>query len=117
VYLTLNDQLDTIPEVDALMDYARAHIPERAAIPVHIEIIDTMPVTAVGKIFKPALVAKSSQRVLSNALSENNCPANVQIEQDDKRGLVAMISDFNTSQITEVKEVLGSFAISYELIE
>ena len=117
VYLTLNDQLDTIPEVEALMDYARAHIPERAAIPVHIEIIDTMPVTAVGKIFKPALVAKSTQRVLSNALIENNCPANVQIEQDDKRGLVAMISDFNTSQIAEVNEVLGSFAISYELIE
>jgi fatty-acyl-CoA synthase len=38
-----------------LLEYARAHILERAAHPKTVKILQTMPVTAVGKIFKPAL--------------------------------------------------------------
>lgn len=41
--------------VDELMAHARERVPERAAIPVEITILSQMPVTAVGKIFKPAL--------------------------------------------------------------
>ena len=40
---------------DALVQYAQEHIGERAAVPKKIHIIDTVPLTPVGKIFKPAL--------------------------------------------------------------
>jgi fatty-acyl-CoA synthase len=39
----------------ALMDHCRSEITERAAIPRTVRIIEVMPLTAVGKIFKPDL--------------------------------------------------------------
>jgi fatty-acyl-CoA synthase len=38
-----------------LMGHCRSEIAERAAIPRTVRIIETMPLTAVGKIFKPDL--------------------------------------------------------------
>jgi fatty-acyl-CoA synthase len=38
-----------------LLDFAAAHIPERAAVPKRVNIAASLPVTGVGKIFKPAL--------------------------------------------------------------
>ena len=38
-----------------LLDFAAAHIPERAAVPKRVKIVSSLPVTGVGKIFKPAL--------------------------------------------------------------
>jgi len=44
----------TMTESD-LLDHARTHIGERAAVPKAVHIIETLPLTPVGKIFKPAL--------------------------------------------------------------
>jgi fatty-acyl-CoA synthase len=38
-----------------LLDFAARHIPERAAVPKRVKIASSLPVTGVGKIFKPAL--------------------------------------------------------------
>ncbi|MET0531943.1 MAG: acyl-CoA synthetase [Microvirga sp.] len=38
-----------------LLDFATAHIPERAAVPKCVNIAPSLPLTGVGKIFKPAL--------------------------------------------------------------
>lgn len=38
-----------------LLDFVAKKIPERAAVPRHVKIKPTMPLTGVGKIFKPAL--------------------------------------------------------------
>ncbi len=40
---------------ETLLHYAREHVGERAAVPKNIHIVDTVPLTPVGKIFKPAL--------------------------------------------------------------
>jgi len=40
---------------DEVLAYCRENIAERAAIPKQVTIVDPMPVTAIGKIFKPAL--------------------------------------------------------------
>lgn len=42
-------------EPEALARFAEARIAERAARPKAVRIIDAMPLTAVGKVFKPAL--------------------------------------------------------------
>lgn len=39
----------------ALMAFAEPHIPERAARPKAVVVLDDMPLTAVGKVFKPRL--------------------------------------------------------------
>jgi fatty-acyl-CoA synthase len=40
---------------EALAEFAQARIAERAARPRFVRVIDMMPLTAVGKVFKPAL--------------------------------------------------------------
>lgn len=45
----------TDASVDELMALCRKDVQERAAVPVELYILDTMPLTAVGKINKPVL--------------------------------------------------------------
>jgi fatty-acyl-CoA synthase/long-chain acyl-CoA synthetase len=73
-----------------LLDYAATHITERAAIPKAVHIVPALPLTAVGKIFKPtlqmaevAMVVRAEATALGVALSE------VHVEQDPKLGIVA----------------------------
>jgi fatty-acyl-CoA synthase len=55
---------------DELMDFVRNVIPERAAVPVRIEILTCLPLTTVGKVSKPHLRLKALGRVLGEALIE-----------------------------------------------
>lgn len=52
-----------------LEDWVRERTPERAAVPVEIVQIDTMPLTGVGKVFKPSLRWDAAQRAFSRILS------------------------------------------------
>ena len=61
-------------EADALLAFVRERTPERAAVPVHLYFIDTIPLTAVGKVFKPALRWDATQRAVSRMLA-NLAPA------------------------------------------
>lgn len=67
VYLTLNDK--SINE-QKIMEYAMANIKERAAIPKVIHIIKDMPITAVGKIFKPQLTWWQIEEVVTIHFNE-----------------------------------------------
>jgi len=109
-YITLNK--NTAVGVDELMDYARKNIPERAAIPVSLEIIDAMPLTAVGKIFKPALRKLSIERVLAAAIQQAGYSAEVRVESDEKLGVLACID--KPSDKSGIKSVLDLFTLAYQ---
>ncbi|NMG76584.1 AMP-binding protein [Aromatoleum diolicum] len=51
---------------DELLQLCRERVQERAAVPVEIIVIDQMPLTAVGKISKPALRVDAMIRVSRN---------------------------------------------------
>lgn len=96
--------------VDELMEYAGEHISERAAVPKYIEIVDEIPKTAVGKVFKPDLRRSAITRVYNAALEEAGQPARVaQVVEDKKRGLVAELEGRDASDETVVTETLGAF--------
>jgi fatty-acyl-CoA synthase len=52
-----------------VLDWAREHIGERAAVPKEVFIIERLPLTAVGKIFKPALRWDAIRRVYEAELA------------------------------------------------
>ena len=54
---------------DELLDHVRQHTPERAAVPVAIYFVDALPLTAVGKVFKPALRWDAAQRTVTRLLA------------------------------------------------
>jgi fatty-acyl-CoA synthase len=49
---------------DELMEHARQQVAEKAAQPKRIHIVPSLPITAVGKIFKPALAMAEMESVL-----------------------------------------------------
>ncbi len=97
-----------------LKEFVRQHTPERAAVPVYIEVLDTMPVTAVGKIFKPSLRSLATRRVLESALNDIGISANVSVRTDKKLGMLAQIS--NCTDGDEAKQVLDTFTVRHEFI-
>jgi len=100
--------------VDALMDYAKQHISERAAIPKHLEIMDELPKTAVGKIFKPDLRKSAITRVFNAAFNKAGITAAVaEVVEDKKRGLVARI-DCDQCTAADVASVLDGFSTQWE---
>ena len=79
---------------DALREYCKVHVHERAAIPKHVEVLDELPKTAVGKVFKPDLRKRAILRVYNAALQEAGIAAEVTgVIDDSKRGLVAQVAD------------------------
>ncbi|SPJ25142.1 acyl-CoA synthetase [Palleronia abyssalis] len=95
---------------DELKEYANARIHERAAHPKRIEILDELPKTAVGKVFKPDLRRRAITRVYNDALSSAGIPAEVvAVTEDKKRGLVAHIRKTGDVGDDAVARVLGDF--------
>ncbi|MGT2511156.1 AMP-binding enzyme [Cupriavidus basilensis] len=78
---------------EALMEYARERIPERAAVPVRIEIMPALPLTAVGKVSKPDLRLRAIEHVIQAALAEHGMSdTHVKARLCPERGTVADIS-------------------------
>ena len=57
-----------------LIEWIRERTPERAAVPVALHLIDAMPLTGVGKVFKPALRWDAARRVAERDLAELGLP-------------------------------------------
>ncbi|MEO1734155.1 MAG: AMP-binding protein, partial [Pseudomonadota bacterium] len=97
-----------------LMDYCQVHVHERAAHPKHIAILDELPKTAVGKVFKPDLRKQAITRIYDAALQEANLQARVShVVDDKKRGLVAQL-DRNGADEDAVQKTLGGFVNQWE---
>ena len=71
-------------DVDDLRAFAREQIHERAAMPKHIEILDELPKTAVGKVFKPDLRKRAIRRVYAAALAEAGLSARMLLQVHDE---------------------------------
>jgi acyl-CoA synthetase (AMP-forming)/AMP-acid ligase II len=102
-------------DVDGLLDYARSHVAERAAVPKHIEIMPELPKTAVGKVFKPALRREAIARVVGAALAEAGIQAGVEVVEDPARGLVARIAPEDGTPEDQIAAVMGRFAQPWEM--
>lgn len=98
-----------------LIDHCVSTMSERAAIPKRIEFIDTMPLTAVGKIFRPALRQKISEQVIRELLSKKSLGARVTSELEKKRGLVLSIDVTDKARIEEVKKLVEGYIFTSEV--
>jgi len=102
----------------SLMQFAQEHIAERAAIPKDIKIISELPLTAVGKVFKPDLIKREVQEVFTEELAriEELELIEIEVAQVSKKGLVAHIQIKNPdTYAASVDAVLGNYTIQYEL--
>jgi fatty-acyl-CoA synthase len=109
---------------DEIRDRVKQTIGERAAVPSQVFIIDQMPLTPVGKIFKPALRWDAIKRVYENELQKLGTLAEsieVKVTEDKVHGSSAIIRIKAAPNISKadieskVREVLGSYTIKYYL--
>ena len=99
---------------EELAAFAADHIAERAAVPKHVEVLDELPKTAVGKVFKPDLRRRAITRVLDAAFAKAGLPARVESVIEDKtRGLVARIAPNGTDD-ARLEELLDTYTLAWE---
>lgn len=95
---------------EELMTFAKGKIRERAAHPKHLEILDELPKTAVGKIFKPDLRKRAITRVYDATLAAAGLSVTVTtVTEDKKRGLVAHLAKSGEVDDADVTKALGTF--------
>ena len=99
---------------EELLAFCKERVHERAAQPKHMTIMDELPKTAVGKIFKPDLRRHAIIRVYNETLEAAGVAARVDhVVDDKKRGLVAKLA-MNGADQAAVNAVLGDFINPWE---
>ncbi len=93
------------------------HIAERPAVPKRVTVIDAMPMTAIGKIYKPAL----RLRAIETKLGEMLMPlagSTVRVQGHDDGGVLSavlhLVSAQDQSKLEDdVRKLLGGIALRY----
>lgn len=92
-----------------LLAFLQTQISERAALPKAVRIIEQMPLTGVGKIFKPALKRREASDALTAALDAHGLKvASLEVEDEPGRGMVVQLALGHAPE-AEVLQVLGQF--------
>ncbi|GAA6154351.1 acyl-CoA synthetase [Pseudoteredinibacter isoporae] len=113
VYITLHPGADYNEE--DMMAYAADTISERAGVPKRITVLNEIPLTAVGKIFKPELRRMATETVLLERLAELGIQARVECIHDTEKGLTTSIEVAETSRVKELEKALQGFALSISI--
>ncbi len=107
--------------VDAaeLSRFCEPLISERPAWPKQIHIIDAMPLTGVGKIFKPALRCDAAKRVVLERIADlvSGGAATVDVAAGGKRGMVVSITlkDADPALVTAITGALDGYLFDLQI--
>ena len=93
--------------------WAADHVPERAAAPRHVEIVDEIPLTAVGKPYKPELRRRAAEQAARDALAGTAVHDRVRAVLVD--GAVEILVPHSPDD-EAVREVLSAYAWTWRLV-
>ncbi len=119
-YVQLKPGAKATPE--ELREFARERIPERAANPADLTILDAMPLTGVGKIFKPSLRYDAAVKVFTSELAplcQNGTDIAVTVDNHPVHGTVATVTVRGGERETLaplIAEKLGSYTLRHEVV-
>lgn len=95
------------PESGELETFLKDRIEDPVALPKRIETIDTMPLTPIGKIFKPTLRAEAIRWAILSAAE--TLGANVEIDMDEHLAVRVLCADAHTGAL---KKALAGMPIN-----
>ncbi|MCP3963933.1 MAG: acyl-CoA synthetase [bacterium] len=108
-----------------LLELAASRIAERPALPKEVNIVEALPVTGVGKIFKPALRWEQAERVFKEALAPlaetEGATIAVAVDEDRRRGTLARVRIAAPAAADragiekEVGRLLGRYIVPHEV--
>jgi fatty-acyl-CoA synthase len=101
---------------DELLSFARDHITERAAMPKAVRLVAAMPLTGVGKIFKPDLRHREIADALRTALHDAGvATSRLDVINDPRFGLQVEVTLVDSATTEAAREVLGQFPFRFEV--
>ena len=121
-YVQLQEGSDLTPE--KILDHLKQNVGERAAIPQEVILLDQVPLTPVGKIFKPALRWDAIRRAYAKeleALGDMAESVDIQVAEDKIHGSLATIRVRPAAGVSgeeiekRVDEILARYTIRYKL--
>ena len=111
-FVTLTPGANATPE--QLRAWASGRVPEQAAAPKTVTVLETLPVTPVGKPFKPALRAEAAREAVAAAL--RNMPTVTGVHGVVEDGtVIAVVGLAQGADQTLVTEVLNHFVLNWRL--
>jgi len=87
------------PDQQELLSFLAERIEDPLAMPKQIQVIDEMPMTPVGKIFKPALRSEAILAALDQVLGD--LARTVRVTLDEENGVTIHASDDSKALISE----------------
>ncbi len=121
-YVQLKPGASLVP--GELENWVRERTPERAAVPVAVHVIATMPLTGVGKVFKPQLRWDASEKVFRKTLAplgERGVRCDVAVDAHGTHGSLARITVHGATEdqqalvASEIAERLAPFVLRHEI--
>lgn len=108
-----------------LLAHVRKYTPERAAVPVDIVFIETMPLTGVGKVFKPELRRRATERVFAEVLAPltaNGAQIDIAVRAHGTHGSLAELTvvtpdqDKKESLEQSIGQALAPFVMAHKIV-
>jgi fatty-acyl-CoA synthase len=112
-------------EPGELEAWVRERTPERAAVPAQIIPIDPMPLTGVGKVFKPKLRWDAAKRVFTGVLAplvDKGVKCEVQVGPHGSHGSIATVTIAHVPEqkreavADEVHALLAPFVMRHQIV-
>lgn len=98
-----------------LLDYLTEEIAEPAALPKRLLLVDELPLTAIGKLFKPALVIREIEDVVREMASAHGVRLTaLAVQQDPRHGYRAELVVARASPA--LAQALGRFAFCTDIL-
>lgn len=112
-----------VPRPGATLDAAEVlaaaapHIPERAAVPRRVTVLPALPLTAIGKVYKPALRVMAVERVLRERLDAAGLAGQIDLRVEDRGGTLVACFGARDAAADEarLRALMAGFALAWEL--
>ncbi|WP_432958161.1 acyl-CoA synthetase [Micromonospora haikouensis] len=100
---------------DDLREWASERVPDRTAAPRSVTVLDQLPVTAVGKLYKLALRRDAAREELRAALDGIAGVQDV-VATIEGGSIVATVKIRSSGQEKAVRAILGRYALEWRLV-
>lgn len=100
-----------------LLAFAKAEISERAALPKAILIVQTIPLTPVGKVFKPELKRREIRYAAQLALTQAGVdPRSLDVVEDPSLGVVIRVVVSDAPEADTARRALGLLPFGHDVV-